>query len=819
MPDSSLDTHLRNLNAQIKYNQVGIASWGGQKQFKKSELPTVDFLLNNASKITNQQNLRAKMVDEYLKKERVPIVDPETGRSYKYHNIPDPVLNLDDIDITFTNPLTGARNNFILTPEDFESFVANKEKTIFDVKKRARDAVDDISNEITKLQRDKKTKELELKILKGEQDELEKQLRDPGRLIQEVKDEYKRNVQLEEGARKKRTKQQAAILRRNLDRVEINLDAMARELDNIKEQIDETQDEIIDLDDRIDQLQEDLRDVQRNLDQTLEEVEITVANIQNRIKGNKKIIGEYQNELNKMNSGAFNTTQQPNESEQDYLERLRRMADVPFDDNNSQQLAIMDQKTQLKENLLNIIRERSLIEGVVNALQNINYLDIFTLNKTFELFKTKFLKKYGFDNKNLELIDIVDEIDKFIKKLDELPPEQNQLVVFGNPQQQQQQQEEEDLGTTRSFNPPFPLSSDFFSRQPSKSESESILNQFVDSDEEEDVEDVPISSSSVPNNVVFITPELEGLVSNPYTLQIISKINGEPIYFRYKIGTPENKLKYDTFIDKSGELFQKGNKDARTSIVFEKKILLYSFSGNKGTFKNFNKLSSSSPYTIISERLGLGEQDLFKIFSISSGKNKANVVQDFLNKMIEIGIQPSPETGYIITRESKSSGIVGEGLEKENKDKKVKFGDIVIMPNKLFYDNVLSISRPDGVKINGFKNKRVSDDFVVLVVKLLQKRDDYIRELNKLSSVERVLLDNLLSVANLHKKIITGSGNDSINKLKNELQILEGQIQAGNNNESLKKKLHDILHKLAYFKVISLSQATKHYKDYIKNFF
>ena len=58
-----------------------------------------------------------------------------------------------------------------------------------------------------------------------------------------------------------------------------------------------------------------------------------------------------------------------------------------------------------------------------------------------------------------------------------------------------------------------------------------------------------------------------------------------------------------------------------------------------------------------------------------------------------------------------------------------------------------------------------------------------------------------------------------VDKLKNELQILEGQIQAGNNNESLKKKLHDILHKLAYFKVISLTQANKHYKDYIKNFF
>jgi hypothetical protein len=140
------------------------------------------------------------------------------------------------------------------------------------------------------------------------------------------------------------------------------------------------------------------------------------------------------------------------------------------------------------------------------------------------------------------------------------------------------------------------------------------------------------------------------------------------------------------------------------------------------------------------------------------------------------------------------------------------------MLNKLFYHNILSISRPDGVKINGFKNRHVSDDFVMCIINILDN-ENYHKELNKLSSVERVLLDNLLKIANLHKKIITGSGSQSIEKLKNELQILEGQIQAGNNNESLKKKLHDILHKLAYFKVISLTQANKHYKEYIKNFF
>jgi hypothetical protein len=206
-----------------------------------------------------------------------------------------------------------------------------------------------------------------------------------------------------------------------------------------------------------------------------------------------------------------------------------------------------------------------------------------------------------------------------------------------------------------------------------------------------------------------------------------------------------------------------------------------------------------------------------KIFNITRG-TKVDLVQKIISKLEESDVSPSEYQSFF-KGDNKDNRIIGEGLSHEKKDKKVKFGDVVIMPNKLFYDNILSISRPDGVKINGFKNRHVSDDFVVTVIKILHKRDDFHTDLSKLSSSERVLLDNLLKIANLHKKVVTGSGSQSINKLKNELQILEGQIQAGNNNESLKKKLHDILHKLAYFKVISLPQANKHYKEYINNFF
>ena len=312
-----------------------------------------------------------------------------------------------------------------------------------------------------------------------------------------------------------------------------------------------------------------------------------------------------------------------------------------------------------------------------------------------------------------------------------------------------------------------------------------------------------------PGKQINRTQPIVALKDDEYTLKI-KKVNPET-------GTPYLGNEKTIYLRYKKNPFEVYNPQTKQQNIVRKNEILYSKTGDEGSFVSLGKLSKNEPIDKIMEIVDLDLPTVQKIFNITRG-TKVDLVQKIITKLEDSGITPSEHQSFYIGDERKNR-IIGEGLSHEKKDKKVKFGDVVIMPNKLFYDNILSISRPDGVKINGFKNRHVSDDFVVCVVKMLHKRDDYQRELNNLSSSERVLLDNLLKIANLHKKIITGSGSQSIDKLKNELQILEGQIQAGNNNESLKKKLHDILHKLAYFKVISLTQANKHYKDYIKNFF
>ena len=49
--------------------------------------------------------------------------------------------------------------------------------------------------------------------------------------------------------------------------------------------------------------------------------------------------------------------------------------------------------------------------------------------------------------------------------------------------------------------------------------------------------------------------------------------------------------------------------------------------------------------------------------------------------------------------------------------------------------------------------------------------------------------------------------------MKQRLEVLEGELEAGNNNPAIKGEIHGLLFKLAHAKVISNVDATKHWRD------
>jgi hypothetical protein len=164
--------------------------------------------------------------------------------------------------------------------------------------------------------------------------------------------------------------------------------------------------------------------------------------------------------------------------------------------------------------------------------------------------------------------------------------------------------------------------------------------------------------------------------------------------------------------------------------------------------------------------------------------------------------------------------VIGYGI-KQSSDlpEKVNFGSNILFLKKLFLKNILSIQNKHNTKINGFNNVHVSDNFVKIIMNLLKNIDFTNSDLQNLSNGERLLLDNLLMLSELNKKFVTGSSTSSLNQLKKDYEILIGEIEAGNNNDLLKKKLYNLLMKMVHFGALSQIQARKHYKEILKSHF
>ena len=126
MGEKNLTAFMKKLSAQIKYNEVSQASWGGTKSFKpklssssSNVNPSLDYLLNSASKLDKEQKNRNQMLEEYRQKQEQSVIkydefgNPIVGEdgkpiSFRFHNIPAPEIDTTDIRFEYTNPLDGS---------------------------------------------------------------------------------------------------------------------------------------------------------------------------------------------------------------------------------------------------------------------------------------------------------------------------------------------------------------------------------------------------------------------------------------------------------------------------------------------------------------------------------------------------------------------------------------------------------------------------------------------------------------------------------------------------------------------------------------
>ena len=155
----------------------------------------------------------------------------------------------------------------------------------------------------------------------------------------------------------------------------------------------------------------------------------------------------------------------------------------------------------------------------------------------------------------------------------------------------------------------------------------------------------------------------------------------------------------------------------------------------------------------------------------------------------------------------------GSGIKNHDLPSTVPFGKISLDLDKLYYQNILSIKRHNGNKIIGHRNKRVSDNFVDIIMKMFDNKPITQTDLKNIKD-ERLLYDNLIVQSGLHKsKSIPTTIEQTSQEMKNKLGLIVGEIEAGNSNKSLLTDLHELLFKMVRVHLISKSAATKYFNN------
>jgi hypothetical protein len=491
--------------------------------------------------------------------------------------------------------------------------------------------------------------------------------------------------------------------------------------------------------------------------------------IQNELKKNEKKVEEYAKELSNLNRGELNTSKNFDETDEEYVARLQEMASEPFADARSEERAFIREKEKLRENLKLIIRDNAKIGQVTNFLYSENPQLIYEINKFFPGFKDYFIKKYGENNEKINYRDVVSEISLYLQRSTD-----PNVLRGGLPEQQQ-----------------------LIIREPVRRPSsvpEARPSGNMDSDSEE--EEVPLYSMYAEKpvteslNPLLVEDKLpEGVFCEPLT-----DYQGNVTTLKFTKGDKKIYIKLHNVSKKAGEPNYK---------------FYISKTGNPNTFlvDKFESLKSK-----LKGFFDITAQDVVRMFEVP---NYQSVKKENLIKLLsEFNLTETEEAP------KKIGETTGYGIKHaQDIPEKVKFGSNILLLKKLFLKNILSIQNKHNTKINGFNNIHVSDNFVKIIMDLLKGQNFTNSQLQNLSSAERILLDHLLMLSELNKNFVTGSSTTSLNQLKKDYEILVGEIEAGNNNEMLKKKLYNLLMKMVHFGALSQIQALKHYKEIVKSYF
>jgi len=471
---------------------------------------------------------------------------------------------------------------------------------------------------------------------------------------------------------------------------------------------------------------------------------------------NKEAISQYKAQLNLLNSGAFKTEKAVNETEEEYLERLRQNAEEIIPE---QQLENAENKVliEFRKLLQDITKDPVKIDQISNSFEP---TDKFELIKIWKLVKERYNRAYGLTNKSIEAGTII----AFLK-----------TAVYGVDEAQEL-----------------------------PSSVQGVLSQIQEGGREVLEEGRLIITPELENNQIVIQRSdvndqpplyIRVLHENPKRAdglyQILYSFTGEVGSFKMYLPILKRPVPVDRRpLNKKGEPSNRGgNSDTeikeRTGIT----------TADLNSLVGFDKTAFNA--SMVAKKLA----EKYQLIPFKPDDEGVNH-----RKYGTYGARENDRHDEYGMGLSKAS----YGIAKVNEPKLVQFGNIMISLPNLKYKNILSVRTHLGKTMGGTPNVKISAKLSSIILNLLEHIQPTHDEINRLSSYERQLYDRIVYLGRLHTKL-PQTNDKSINELKKRLKLLEGEINIGNNSPQIYSEIKHILNCLRDFNVITPKQL----KDYL----
>ena len=513
---------------------------------------------------------------------------------------------------------------------------------------------------------------------------------------------------------------------------------------------------------------------------------------------NRQRLNDATDEFNNLNTGRLNMEQNTNETDTEYLARLQDVGIKPASVEEVEASSDIVNTMRAQKNLEQIISDKGKIGNIVKWMSRIEQ---FEFNKRFPRIKKKYVEEYGYNNKQITDREIYDFIvEELAQPAPPAPPQARAAAAAP------QRAAATPLAPAPATDP---LSAMLLRRAPPADEPPSVPWTGR-------AKKAPIDPTTPPPKTKggLDLSGLAGVKLKP------SKDRGPKLVVE-EVSTPQKLSMMD---------------EVKAKMAQRAKSTLSQPADDDSEWDPDESVAvkvKSAPTTQTTKALGPKEIFILdmKNAGLSSVTNKApktseEMVTELMSKNADISVDAlqrarmnektrSEALDYmsaIISERQKS--LTGIGIKKLSKV--MPFGKISINPDMLYYKNTLIIRRlKDKKSITGHKNIVVSDDFVDIIFKIINGTPITKTNIKNLSNNEKILYDNLMMQSGLHKTQ-PHTIDESSQQMKKRVDLIVGEIQAGNSNKSLLQELHSLLNKMSRLNLIPMTQASQFYKS-VKN--